>query len=476
VQHSHEGLDRIGGISRVNLLEPLRDRDFRTLWTGMVVSLIGDGAFHVAMAWQAYAISNAPMALSLLGISMTVPHIVFLLLGGVVSDRFDRRRVMLIADVVRALAAATLATLSLTGALELWHMAVLVAFYGAGNAFFGPAFDAIVPDVLPKRLLGQANALDQFVRPLAVRMAGPAIGGALIPLVGVGAVFALDAGSFLASAAALMLMRTRRPMRVDGELSVADDVREGYRFVRANVWLWGSFVAAAFAYLVFMGPVEVLLPYVVKNDLGGSARDLGLVFAAGGLGAILAAVWMAQRDQPRRNILAMYAAWTLATVAVTGYGLAVAPWQLMVACFMFNALETIGTIVWATTKQRLVPAHMLGRVSSLDWLISIGLLPLSFALTGPAHALLGAQTTLVWAGVIGGVLTAGALCLPGMRDVERTGVAVVPGGGGSTAPPQPPPLPTGKRFRGEAAVVPLRARAVDEPTAPGVLPPARRAA
>jgi DHA3 family tetracycline resistance protein-like MFS transporter len=114
----------------------------------------------------------------------------------------------------------------------------------------------------------------------------------------------------------------------------------------------------------------------------------------------------------------MYVAWTLATVAIAGYGLATAVWQLMIASIAFNALETAGTIVWATAKQRHVPPHLLGRVSSLDWLISIGLLPLSFALTGPVSSVLGVQGTLIAGGVVGGAVTFAALLLPGMRAVE----------------------------------------------------------
>jgi Transmembrane secretion effector len=165
-------------------------------------------------------------------------------------------------------------------------------------------------------------------------------------------------------------------------------------------------------------PAEVLLPYVVKNDLEGSARELGLVFAAGGIGAVGAALVMGQRGHPRRDVTFIYVVWTLATLAVAGYGLATASWQLMVACLLFNALETAGTIVWATIKQRHVPAAMLGRVSSLDWLISIGLLPLSFAATAPIAALVGASATLVGAALVGGVCTLAALFLPGMRDIE----------------------------------------------------------
>jgi MFS family permease len=418
MQHSHEALDRPGGFSRVNLLAPLRHRDFRLLWTGMTVSLVGDGIFLVAMVWQAYELWNAPAALSLLGIGMTIPTIVFLLPAGVLSDRLDRRSLMLCADIGRAVVIAALAVLSLTGLLTFWELMVLVALYGVGTAFFTPAFEAIVPDIVPAADLAAANSLDQFVRPIALRLAGPALGGALVAGVGTGAAFALDAASFVASTVAVFLMRPPAHPRSEHVASSASAVKEGLRFVRSRVWLWGTLLSAAIAYLAFMGPAEVLLPYLVKNELHASAGDLGLVFAAGGVGAIGAALFMGQRGHPNRDVTVMYATWTVATLAVAGYGLATASWQLMVACLAFNMLETVGTIVWATIKQRHVPASMLGRVSSLDWLISIGLLPLSFALTAPIAGLIGVRATLVGAALIGGVITLGALFLPGMRDIE----------------------------------------------------------
>ncbi len=349
---------------------------------------------------------------------MTVPTVALLLLGGVVSDRWDRRRAMLAADVTRVLAVGTIAALSLTGSLELWHVAALVALYGAGSAFFGPAFDAIVPDLLPASELPRANALDQVIRPLALRLVGPAVGGVLIEVVGIGAAFALDAATFAVSAAALLAMRSRPRATPAPAVSLLTDVRAGLAYVRRHVWLWGTLGSAAIAFLLFMGPVEILLPYLVKNELGGGAADLGLVFAAGGVGSVLCAVAIGQRGLPRRDITAMYVAWTLGTLAVAGYGLAAAVWQLMLVSLAFNALETAGLVVWATAKQRHVPPHLLGRVSSLDWLISTGLLPLSFALTGPASVWLGAQGTLVAAGMVGAVVTFSALYLPGMRAIE----------------------------------------------------------
>jgi DHA3 family tetracycline resistance protein-like MFS transporter len=420
MHHSHEGLERAGGIARHGLLTPLRERDFRLMWAGMCVSLLGDGAFLVALAWQVYQLSDGPTAMGMVGIAMTVPTIIFLLVGGILSDRFDRRRLMLAADLARLLAVGALALLSVTGALEVWHIAVLVAIYGAAQAFFAPAFDAIVPDLLPEHLLAQANALDQLVRPIALRMVGPAVGGVLVGAFGASTAFALDAASFALSAGALLLMRP--PARTAGAgpaASVVADLREGWRFVRERRWLWVTFVSAAIAYLLFMGPVEVLVPYLVKHDLHATARDLGLVFAAGGLASIITAIALGRLGIPRRNMAFMYLVWTLATLAVAGYGLGTAVWHLMLASAAFNALETAGTIVWVTAKQRHVPSRMLGRVSSLDWLISIGLLPLSFALTGPVSDVLGARTTLVAAGVLGALVTLAGLFIRGVRVIEE---------------------------------------------------------
>ena len=459
MQHSHEALDRPGGFTGRGLIAPLRHRDFRVLWAGMAVSLLGDGIFLIAIAWESYALWNAPAALSIVGIGMAVPTVLFLLAGGIVSDRYDRRLVMMWADGVRALAVAALAALVMTGSLHFWELVVLVAIYGSGTAFFTPAFEAVVPDLLPAEDLPAANSLDQFVRPIALRLAGPFLGGTLVSA-SAGLAFTVDAVSFGASLAAVAAIRPRLPAHDETNASAVAAVKEGLRFIRKRVWLWGTLASAALAYLVFLGPTEVLLPYVVKNDLGASARTLGFVFAAGGLGAVGSAIWMGSRGHPRKDVTFIYASWTLATLAVAGYGIATAAWQLMIACLVFNALETAGTIVWATVKQRHVPNAMLGRVSSLDWLISIGLLPVSFALTAPVAAAVGVRATLVGAAIVGAVVTLVALFLPGMRDIESGGDEVRPGGFASGrapadrgAPPRPRPART-SRAPGSARALP----------------------
>jgi DHA3 family tetracycline resistance protein-like MFS transporter len=251
--------------------------------------------------------------------------------------------------------------------------------------------------------------------------------------IGPGAAFLADGATFILSALALWAMSTHARTPVGGTAAAQahlpqDDaraahaatreLREGFSYVRRNVWLWGTFASAGIAYLLFMGPAEVLLPFMVKHVLGGSGVQLGLVLGAGGLGSVACALAMTRSGLPKRGMTFIYAVWTLATVAVAGYGLANAMWQLMLASLAFNLLETAGTIVWATMKQRHVPGELLGRVSSLDWLISIGLLPLSLALTGPVSAILGVRATLVAAGVLGAAATLGGLLLPGMRRVD----------------------------------------------------------
>jgi MFS family permease len=405
----------------------MRQRDFRLLWFGASASLIGDGVFLIALAWQAYTLTGEPSALAMLGVCATVPQLLALLGSGVLSDRVDRRRILLSADLVRFVIVLVVAVLVLSSAVSLWMLAVLSVVYGLGAGISAPAFDAIIPDLVPAKDLQQANALDQFLRPTMLRLAGPAVGGVLIAGFGAGGAFLVDALTFLVSA--LCVWRMGSGVRVvhppgsaggpsTGQPSLWADSVAGMRFVRSRTWLWGTFASATVAYLCFIGPIEVLLPYLVKEVLRGSATDLGLILGAGGMGAVAAALIVGQFGLPRRQLTFMYLCWTVATLAIAGYGLATAGWQLGVICVVFNGLEAAGTVAWATTKQSLVPANMLGRVSSLDWFISIAGLPVSFALTAPVAALIGARQTFIAAGVLGAVATFAALFLPHMRDAD----------------------------------------------------------
>jgi hypothetical protein len=399
----------------------LRIRDFALLWAGMSVSLIGDGVYFVALAWQVYDLSGSPTALSLVGLAWTLPLALFVLLGGVVTDRVERRRVMIAADLVRALAVAVIGVLSLSGVIELWHLVVMAALFGTGDAFFGPAFTSIVPQIVPRELLLQANALDQFVRPLGFMLLGPALGGWIVATFGPGEAFVFDAGTFLVSALALAFL-SPRPLAVREEAtSLLRDVREGFGFVRARPWLWATLVAAAIFLLAYWGPIDVLVPYRVRNELGGDAGDYGLILAFGGLGSIAAAALVGRRGLPRRHITVMYVSWAIGSLALVGLGVGTAVWQLMGFMFVEGAFFTAGIVIWGTLLQTHVPGELLGRVTSLDWFVSTSLVPISFALTGPVSGAIGVQSTLVLAGVIACSVTLAFLQVPGVRDLERSG-------------------------------------------------------
>ncbi|MBC7559375.1 MAG: MFS transporter [Dermatophilaceae bacterium] len=410
------------------LLAPLRHRDFRLLWIGASASLVGDGVYLIALAWQAYTLSSSPAALAMLGVCATVPQLLALLGSGILSDRVDRRLILLGADVIRFVAVLVVAVLVMSSTATMWQLAVLSVVYGLGAGTAAPAFDAIIPDLVPEQDLEQANALDQFLRPAMLRLAGPALGGLLIAVGGAGAAFLFDSITFLVSGLCVWRMvshsRAADPTdRADpaysGErTSVLSDAMAGVRFVRSRTWLWGTLGSATVAYLAFMGPIEVLLPYLVKEVLHGPATDFGIILAAGGVGALAAAAIVGQVGLPRRQQTFMYICWTLAALSVAGFGLATAGWQLMIVCMVLNGLEAAGTVAWATTKQRLVPADMLGRVSSLDWFISIAGLPVSFALTAPVAALIGVRATFIGASLLCAGVTLTALFLPHMRDVD----------------------------------------------------------
>jgi MFS family permease len=412
-------------MGSVSLTAPLRQRDFRLLWMGMSVSLLGDGFFLVAVAWETFGLSNRPASLAYVGVALSLPQVAMLLVGGAVSDRLGSRPILICADLARAAAVGALAALAASGGLRLWELYLAAATLGVAAAFAAPAFDAVIPRLVPEDQLHQANAIEQFVRPATIQLAGPALGGLAVATIGSVGALAFDAGTFVFSAWCMIRMSSLRRTRASADSSsevgaISQDVRQGLRYVRRHVWLWGTFLSATFTYLLFIGPTQVLLPYIVRNTLHQSASAYGLVLAAGGVGALIGAVAMGRAREPRRPMTWIYLWWTVATLAVAGYGLFEEMWGLVVAALVINGAEAVGAVVWVTTKQRRVPRSMLGRVSSVDWMVSTALLPLSYALTPPVAHLLGAQTTLVLAGTVGAAVTLGFLFLPGMRRSDRT--------------------------------------------------------
>jgi len=413
----------VGGL---RILAPLRERDFALLFGGSAVSLFGDGVYLVAIAWQAYELSNSPTALSLVGVAWTLPMVALLLVGGVLGDRFDRRRLLIVSDVIRAAAVTGIGALALSGALELWHLVALVAVYGAGEALFAPTFQAIVPDVVPVASLSPATSAPPIAGPTKRNATGSAIGGALVAGLGTGTAFMVDAATFAVSALCVSRMRRRGPVREGVQESVRSEIAEGFAFVRARTWLWATLLSAAVVLLLYIGPFEVLVPFLVKNTYGGGAGALGLVLGAAGIGAIVSALFLGQRGLGQRHVLWMYLGWAFSVACLAAYPLVGLPWQAMVISFASGVALTLANITWTTLMHLHVPAQMLGRVSGFDWLVSIGLTPISFALAGPVAGALGVETTMIVCGLLSCVVTLAFLLVPGLRDPERWRAPVRP--------------------------------------------------
>lgn len=400
----------------------------------MFVSMAGDGFYYVAVAWQVYALSNRPGSLALVGIAWSLPQVLLVLLSGVLADRVDRRVLMITGDLIRAVAIGTVGLLSITDLLTIPILVGLVVAFGVGQAIFQPAFQSIVPDIVPRDLLVQANSVDQFVRPFALMVVGPALGGLLVGAFGAGWAFVADAGTFLFSASMIVMMRARPRREGSGErTSMLAEGLEGLRFVRRTRWLLVTLCASVLSLFAVWGPWETLMPFVVRNDLGASASGLGLVYAAGGVGAIAVALTLGQRGRlPRRAMTALYLTWATGMFATAFFGVVNALWQAMLVGFVAEGSIAALIVIWFTVMQRLVPPELLGRVSSLDWMITIAGVPLSFAAVGPLAETIGTDATLVLAGLVGGGVTLVFMFLPGARDPERDGSLA------ETADPSPP--------------------------------------
>ena len=385
----------------------------------MTVSMLGDRFFYIALAWETYTLSNRPLALGIVAACSTAPVVLFVVFGGVLTDRFERRHLMIASDVIRAVSIGTAGVLAVSGRLQLWELAALVAVAGVGSALFLPAFSSIVPQIVPPELLPQANALAGFVRP-AVRLGGPALAGIVIATAGAGWAFLADAVSYGASTAAALALTARPPGQRERQ-SFRAEIAEGYAFVRRTPWLLGSLIASL-PLNVGIAASMVLLPYIVKNGVDGSAKSLGLVYAASAVGALVGTFLLGQRGLPRRHVVVMYLGWTVSLSAVAGYGLAGNVPTLLALALGGGCGSGVGQAIWGTMLHTLVPNHMLGRVSSLDHVTAAGMIPVANAAAGIVASGVGARPTLVGAGVFSASSTLVFLAVwPSMRASEHDG-------------------------------------------------------
>jgi MFS family permease len=404
-------------------LRPLRHREFRLLFGAVAVSLTGDGIWLVALAFQVIELGGGPVALSLVAGAFSVGLIGFVLVGGLAADRLPRRTVMIACDLVRAVVAGTAGLLAVTGALELWQLALAGFAIGAAEAFFLPSYTGLMPHLLPEDELLAANGLEGTLRPLAEFAAGPAIAGVTVALLSPGAAILIDAATFLVSAAFLAGIRAsgladREPGAAAGLASALADVREAGSYVRRTPWLWATLGFAMIAVLAFVGPIDVLTPFAVQERLGGGATEYGLVLTAFGVGTAAGALGVSWGRMPRRYLTLMLCAWGFGSLPLMALGLANELWLMALAIFVVGVTSGIGEVIWGTLLQRRVPDELRGRVSGLDWFVSLGLLPVSMMLAGPAAEAFGITAVFVGAAVIPAILAPIALATGRLRTDE----------------------------------------------------------
>jgi MFS family permease len=405
---------------RIPALEPLRHRDFRLLWTGLAVSLAGDGLWLVALAWQVIELGGGPIQLSFAATAYSIGLIGLMLPSGIVADRLPRRLVMLSADLVRAATVAVVAVLSLAGSLELWHLVVASGLIGAGEALFVPSYTALIPRLLPQSEILAANGLESMLRPLAQQAVGPAVGGVAIALFEPGLAVLFASAAYLVSAGCLVAIRVEStPERFEEERPTAlSDLREGVRYVRRTPWLWATLLFACVAVFSFVGPFEVLTPFVVSERVGGGSAEFGLLLAMFGIGSAAGALAISSRALPRRYLTVMLVAWGGGSLPLILMGLSSELWLLCAAVLAFGITDAVGMVIWGTLLQTRVPDALRGRVSSLDFFVSLSLLPASMALAGPAGEAFGLTAVFLFAGLAPVAAAVIAYRAAGMRKDE----------------------------------------------------------
>ena len=270
------------------IVEPLRHRDFRLLWTGQTLTLLGSFVSNIAYPFQVLQLGGSPLELGILVSAYTGASLVFLLIGGAVADRVPRRILIIVTELASGITVGIMAILGFAGTLQIWHLYVTYALFGAASAFSVPALGAIIPELVPEEILIAGNAVQGLSRQGA-RVGGPIVGGLLVATAGPAAAFAFDAVTFFLSAGAVALTRAR-PLVSEARRSILGEIREGFAFVFSVQWLWVTIFGWALIVAAFIGAMAVALPLLVTTVLGGGAEMYGFISAAIGVGEAIGAI------------------------------------------------------------------------------------------------------------------------------------------------------------------------------------------
>lgn len=394
---------------------PLRERQFRLLFAGRTISLVGGAIAPVALAFAVLDLTGSKTDLGLILAAREIPLIVFLLAGGIWADRLPRNHVMVGANVVSGLSQAVTAALLITGNAEVWHLAALAAVNGASTAFFFPASAGIVPQTVPLSLLQQANALLQLAMNTAM-IGGAAVAGFLVAGVGPGWAIAVDAATFLVAASLIASMRLPEVVREEAT-SFLHELGAGWREFRSRPWLWSIVLQFSVLLMVVLGSFTVLGPVVADEELGGPTA-WGLILTGWSIG-LFAGGLIGLRYRPRRMLLAATLAILALPLPLVALGFPLSVPAIAATAFVAGVGNEMFGLLWHTTMQQEIPVDRLSRVYSYDALGSIGLVPLGYALAGPAAEAFGVRATLWGAAAIATAVTLAVLLVRDVRTLER---------------------------------------------------------
>src|SRR6476659_1560756 len=376
----------------LRVLEALRHRDFRLLWAGQTVSQIGDAAFVVALGWRAFTLTNKTSSLGIVLAVESLGLLTTLLIGGVLADRYSRKLLLIGSDVARAVVIGALALVDATGHLQFGVLIGFVALHGLGSCLFQPAFGGILPLLVDDPSLGSANALVGISRQAAF-VVGPAIAGVVYGLAGSSAIFAVDAASFVVSAAFVAFSRPRTFERAPAE-GLRRELTTGFRYVVKVPWLWITIGTFSLVLLVGYAALQVLLPKVVREEWNGGVGAYGLLFTLQGVGMVIGSVVLGQTAPTRRRGVLIYSLFV--TNCAFGALLGLSPWYAGAAVLQIGRGFCIGFAItlWDTMLMQRVPQQMLSRVISMDWFGSLGLLPAGLGIWAALSGL-GSPGTLI---------------------------------------------------------------------------------
>lgn len=418
----------------MNVLRSLKHRPFALLWTGQTTSRLGDSLYRIALSWWVLEKTGSAVAMGTVLVFSQVPMLIFLLIGGVAVDRLPRIRIMFSSDILSGLVITFVTVFSWLELLQIWHIYIASMLFGFVEAFFFPAYQAVIPQITPSELLTSANSLNGLSQRVT-GIVGPALGAALVAAGGTSLTFGLDALSFFISALCVLPMLRSNLDKVQRQGNALEtgpvqgpakdalkqgftDLREGFKLVMTIPWIWITILLFGFVNIMEASPRAVAMPFLIKEDLGADVKLLGILGSAASLGFVVGMVWLGQYVRLHRRGLLGY-------LSVVGAGAALLPFAfklpipiLIASMFLSGISTSVFALIWTHTLQEMVPGDMLGRVYSIDALGSFVLLPIGFSLSGWATDWFGGPKVFLIGGLCTIVLALLGLLHPAIRNLD----------------------------------------------------------